>query len=239
MPPCNLPPFYGKQQVYASRGGIVFSKKAVIFDLDGTLLDTITDIADSMNRVLAHHGLPIHDLSAYLGFVGAGMDVLVRRALPAGADCEELVPKLLASMKVEYAAHWRDASRPYPGVPELLEVLASRGLPFCVLSNKLHTFTCEMVSALLGRWDFFEVRGLDFGKPRKPDPAQALDMAALLGLRPGEIFFVGDSDVDMETGRRAGMTPVGVLWGYQTRARLVSGGAEFLIEEPRELLEHL
>jgi phosphoglycolate phosphatase len=217
----------------------VFHKKAVIFDLDGTLLDTITDIADAMNRVLAGHGFPVHDRKAYLDFVGAGMDTLVRRALPAGVDYGELVPRLLASMREEYAGHWRDTSMPYPGIPELLDELVSRGISFCVLSNKIDSFTKEMVAVLLGPWKFSEVRGLEFGRPRKPDPVQALEMAAHLGITPGEIIFVGDSDVDMETARRAGMCPVGVLWGYQSRSRLVSGGAGVLIEKPGELLEHL
>jgi phosphoglycolate phosphatase len=213
--------------------------RAVIFDLDGTLLDTITDIADSMNRVLVAHGLPVHDRRAYLDFVGAGMDVLVRRALPTGSDHDVLVPVLLSAMREEYAKSWHDDSKPFPGIPELLDALAAMGIPFCVLSNKIESFTREMVADLLGKWTFFEVRGLDFDRPRKPDPAQALEMAALMGINPGEIWFVGDSDVDMETARRAGMVPVGVLWGYQDRPRLLSGGAVIVIEKPGDLLEHL
>lgn len=214
-------------------------KKAVIFDLDGTLLDTITDIADAMNRVLAAHGFPVHDRKSYFDFVGAGMDVLVRRALPAGSDHDALVPGLLTCMREEYSRSWREASKPFPGIPGLLDALASRGIPSCVLSNKIESFTRDMVDALLGKWTFFEVRGLDFDKPRKPDPAQALEMAVLMGLEPGEIVFVGDSDVDMQTARRAGMFPVGVMWGYQDRERLVKGGAGVIIEKPEELLEHL
>jgi phosphoglycolate phosphatase len=221
------------------KGGIVGHKRAVIFDLDGTLLDTIADIADSMNRVLAGNGLPVHDRAAYFDFVGAGMDVLVRRALPESCDYDALVPVLLPAMKEEYARSWRDASKPFPGIPDLLDALTSRDMPFCVLSNKIESFTKEMVSALLGAWTFFEVRGLDFDKPRKPDPAQALEMASHMGLEPGEIFFVGDSDVDMETARRAGMVPVGVLWGYQDRDRLLAGGAGIIIEKPWELIDRL
>ncbi|HNY64974.1 MAG TPA: HAD family hydrolase [Deltaproteobacteria bacterium] len=213
--------------------------KAVIFDLDGTLLDTIGDIGDAMNHVLAQHGLPVHDRSAYLTFVGAGMDVLVRRALPAGFTDEALVPELLARMREEYAKRWRLTSRPYPGIPELLKALTERGIPFSVLSNKLDSFTKEMVRELLGSWEFFEVRGLEFGSPRKPDPAQALQIAGSLQLDPREMLFVGDSGIDMETATRAGMVPVGVLWGYQSREKLVKGGAGILIEEPGELLGHL
>ncbi|HON37258.1 MAG TPA: HAD family hydrolase [Deltaproteobacteria bacterium] len=212
------------------------NKKAVIFDLDGTLLDTLTDIADSMNEVLARYGFPVHDYGAYRTMIGAGMDVLARRAVPEDRRDDETVSRVAAAMREEYDRRWSLTSRPYPGVPEMLTLLTERGIPFSVLSNKLDSFAKQMVSALLGDWNFFEVRGLVQGLPRKPDPHIALEMADSLGLPAEQVIFVGDSDIDMETAVRAGMVPVGVLWGYQTPERLTSAGAFALLSSPRELL---
>ncbi len=211
-------------------------KKAVIFDLDGTLLDTLSDIADSMNEVLARHGLPVHGYDAYRTMIGAGLDVLARRAVPEDRRDDGTVSSVVADMRKEYDRRWSLTSRPYPGVPEMLTLLAGRGIPFSVLSNKLDSFAKLMVSALLSDWSFFEVRGLVQGLPRKPDPHIALEMVDALGLFPDQVVFVGDSDIDMETAVRAGMKPVGVLWGYQTPEKLISAGASTLLSSPRELL---
>lgn len=212
------------------------NKKAVIFDLDGTLLDTLTDIADSMNEVLARYGFPVHDYGAYRTMIGAGMDVLARRAVPEDRRDDETVSRVAAAMREEYDRRWSLTSRPYPGVTEMLTLLTERGIPFSVLSNKLDSFAKQMVSALLGDWHFFEVRGLVQGLPRKPDPHIALEMADSLGLPAEQVIFVGDSDIDMETAVSAGMVPVGVLWGYQTPERLTSAGAFALLSSPRELM---
>jgi len=208
----------------------------VIFDLDGTLLDTLTDIADAMNEVLARHGFPVHTYSAYRTMIGAGLDVLARRAVPQDRRDNGTVSRVVAAMREEYGRRWSLTSRPYPGVPEMLTLLTGRGIPFSVLSNKLDSFAKQMVSALLSGWNFFEVRGLVQGLPRKPDPHMALEMADSLGLFAEQVIFVGDSDIDMETAVRAGMAPVGVLWGYQTPERLTSSGASALLSSPRELL---
>ncbi len=214
-------------------------KKAVIFDLDGTLLDTLSDIADSMNEVLARHGFPVHDYDAYRAMIGAGLDVLARRAVPEDRRDDGTVSSVVAAMRKEYDRRWSFTSRPYPGVPEMLTLLTERGIPFSVLSNKLDSFTKLMVRTLLGDWSFFEVRGLVQGLPRKPDPHIALEMVNALGLSSDQVVFVGDSDLDMETAVRAGMTPVGVLWGYQTPERLISAGASRLLSSPRDLLSCL
>ncbi len=212
--------------------------KAVIFDLDGTLLDTLGDIADSMNAVLASHGLPVHELKAYRSMVGSGMEALARRALPPGFPAEA-VPGIVESLIREYDRRFSATSRPFPGIPEVLTALSKRGIPLAVLSNKPENFTELMVRTLLQQWDFREVRGLSPGSPRKPDPAIALEIARSLGLPPEEVVIVGDSDIDMQTALKAGMRSVGVLWGYQERERLVSGGADIVVDSPRDLLECL
>ena len=214
-------------------------KKAVIFDLDGTLLDTLADIADSMNEVLARHGFPAHSYDAYRTMIGAGLDVLARRSVPEARRDDEIVTSVVADMRKEYERRWSFTSRPYPGVPEMLSLLTERGIPFSVLSNKLDSFAKLMVRTLLSDWNFFEVRGLVQGLPRKPDPHIALEMVKALGLSSDQVVFVGDSDIDMETAVRAGMTPVGVLWGYQAPERLISAGASTLLSSPRDLLNSL
>lgn len=213
--------------------------RAVIFDLDGTLLDTLGDIADSMNGVLSINGLPVHSRDAYRSFIGEGMDVLVRRALPEGMRDDKNVSQFVLSMREEYDRRWAETSRPYPGIPQLLDLLAERGIPLAVLSNKLDSFTKKMVEKLLGAWKFSQVRGLVFGTPRKPDPAVALEMASDMAIEPAEICFVGDSDIDIETALNAGMVPVGVSWGYQSVDRLKSSGAKTILDKPRDLLDYL
>lgn len=214
-------------------------KKAVIFDLDGTLLDTLTDIADSMNEALSRHGFPPHDCDEYRLMVGDGIDVLARRAVPRERRDDETVSGVVAAMRDVYGRRWAATSRPYPGIPEMLTGLTGRKIPFAVLSNKLDSFTKLMVKSILGDWSFFQVRGLVPGLPRKPDPRAALEIAQDMQLQPGDMIFVGDSDIDMETGSRAGMMPVGVSWGYQTSGRLVSRGASLLLESPPDLLKYL
>ncbi|HQG30332.1 MAG TPA: HAD family hydrolase [Deltaproteobacteria bacterium] len=213
--------------------------RAVIFDLDGTLLDTLGDIADSMNTVLGRSGLPPHTRETYLSFIGEGMDVLVRRALPEDMRDEKTVSRFVLSMREEYDRRWAQTSQPYQGVPELLSLLTEKGIPFAVLSNKLDSFTKIMVERFLGAWRFFDVRGLIFGMPRKPDPALALEIASDMKILPARIFFVGDSDIDVKTALNAGMTPVGVSWGYQSVDRLTASGAKTILARPQELLDHL
>jgi phosphoglycolate phosphatase len=213
--------------------------KAVIFDLDGTLLDTLGDLANSMNRVLERHGFPQHDRELYRQFVGDGMDVLVRRALPESRRGEQLVQACLLAMRTEYSVRWRETTRPYAGIPQLLDALGRRGLRMAVLSNKADDFTREMVAALLTPWSFDAVIGARPEVPKKPDPAMALAIARDLAIPPARILYVGDSGTDMRTAVSAGMFPVGALWGFRDAAELEANGAEVLISRPMELLELL
>ncbi|HAP31916.1 MAG TPA: HAD family hydrolase [Firmicutes bacterium] len=213
--------------------------RAVIFDLDGTLLDTLQDIGEAMNTSLREHGFPEHPLDAYRYFVGEGVETLVRRALPEGQRGEALVAKLLEIMREEYGRRWHDHSLPFPGVPEMLDRLESRGLPKAVFSNKPHVFTVEMVEEMLGDWSFIAVRGILPGTPRKPDPAVALEISREIKIPPQDILFVGDSDLDMLAARAAGMFGIGVLWGFRDAAELLGAGARALMAHPRELLNFL
>lgn len=213
--------------------------RAVIFDLDGTLLDTLQDLGEAMNAVLRKHGFPDHPLDAYRFFVGEGMEALVRRTLPEGQRSEAMVAMLLEVMREEYGRRWYDHSRPFPGVPEMLDSLQSRGVPMAVFSNKPHVFTVEMVAELLGNWSFTSVRGILPGTHRKPDPAVALQISREMNITPEEILFVGDSDLDMLTARAAGMFGVGVLWGFRDAGELQGAGASALIAHPGELLRFL
>jgi len=210
--------------------------RAVLFDLDGTLLDTLEDIAVTMNSVFGRRGYPPFSLAACRLMVGEGMEVLVRRAVRPEDSDDDTVTAIVREYRDEYRRAWRAHSRPYPGVPELLGDLKARGVRTAVLSNKSHPFTEEMTRALLP-FDFDVVRGAAPDFPYKPDPASALAIAAEMGLRPEAFVFVGDTRIDMETARGAGMHPVGVLWGFRDAEELDASGAAVLLASPADLLK--
>jgi len=209
---------------------------AVLFDLDGTLLDTIDDLADSMNAVLERLGFPAHPVDSYKTLVGDGLLPFVRRALPEGRRDEGSVASSAEAMREEYSRRWAEKTRPYPGVPEMLDAVAERGVGMAVLSNKPDDFTRKCVAKLLAKWSFGVVRGVRADGCKKPDPAGAIETARELGVAPGEILYLGDTNTDMWTAVAAGMFPVGALWGFRSREELVSSGAEVLVAEPAEVL---
>lgn len=215
---------------------------AVIFDLDGTLLDTIVDITAASNRVYEPRGLGLFTDDEMKTLVGDGAEELIRRVFawrgkPAPSDA--VVTEILDDYRRAYQACWHEHSHPYDGVPELLAALAGRGLRTAVLSNKSDIYTTRMTDALLAAHRFDIVRGARPGVPLKPDPAPALALAADLGVPPAACAFVGDTNVDMATARGAGMFAVGALWGFRTAAELLANGAHVLIESPGDLLAHL
>ena len=210
--------------------------KAVLFDLDGTLLDTLEDIARSMNAVLVNAGLPVHPVEAYREFVGEGIANLVRRALPEKCADERTVQQHVSAMLDEYGRRWANNTKPYPEIPELLQALTMRKIKMAVLSNKMDNFTREMVKNLLGNWRFEEVLGAQPSIPRKPEPTGALLISRQCGVRPEEVLYLGDSNTDMQTAVNAGMYPVGALWGFQSADQLLAAGAQKLIAKPLELL---
>jgi len=210
--------------------------KCVLFDLDGTLLDSLVDLADSMNRVLTSQGLPPHPVQAYRYFVGDGIVNLVQRALPpAEAQQDDFVQDCARKMRQEYGLHWADTTRPYPGIAELLDTLAGLGIQMAILSNKPDALTQEVVRKLLPSWRFAAVAGARETFPRKPDPAGALRIADLLHLEPADFLYLGDTNTDMQTARAARMFAIGALWGFRTAGELKKNGAQALLAAPMEL----
>jgi phosphoglycolate phosphatase len=167
--------------------------------------------------------------------VGDGLAKLVERAIGPGAD----FPSLLAAARERYAAHCLDATRPYPGIPALLQALASRGMPMGVLSNKPHAMTLEVVARTFPEDTFVAVAGARESVPIKPDPAGALAMARHIGVPPEATLFVGDTPVDVATARAARMTSVGVGWGFRSAQQLREAGARHLIDAPERLMDLL
>ena len=210
---------------------------AVIFDLDGTLLDTLADLANSMNAVLRACGYATHSRDDYRYFVGEGMETLVRRTLPSSAPGVEQVSARLADMRAEYGRRWSETSQPYEGIPEMLDALTDRGVPLAVLSNKPDDFTRLVVQTLLPAWTFVECRGLREDTPAKPDPAGAIAIAGALNVEAARVLYVGDTATDMKTGRSAGMFTVGVTWGFRQRQELEAHGAQRIVDAPAQLLD--
>ena len=206
-----------------------------VFDIDGTLLDTLSDIANAANAVLRQHGFPPHPVSTYRDFVGEGVAVLLTRALPADRRDPETVRACLQTMQVEYPRHLNETAQPYPGIPELISELRRRGLRLGILSNKPDAFAIRCIADFFPENAFAPVFGLGPDRPRKPDPAGALEIARRWGLAPGCILYLGDSGTDMQTAVAAGMFPAGVLWGYRDQAELVGAGAKVLLNTPAQL----
>jgi len=209
---------------------------AVIFDLDGTLLDTLEDIADAANRVLVGRGFPAHPIPRYREFIGEGVVRLMKRALPEPNQDPATVQTCVEAYQGEYARNWNVKTKPYAGVPNLLDALVARGLKLAVLSNKPDRFTQECVRELLPGWSFAVVIGASDAFPRKPNPASALEITRRLAVASEECLYVGDSGVDMQTAVAARMFAVGVLWGFRDRQELLREGAQALVQEPSEVL---
>ncbi len=209
---------------------------AILFDLDGTLLNTLDDLADAMNAVLRHHNFVEHDITAYPYFIGNGLAALVHRALPEGSRDDATVSICLEALNKEYRNRLTAKTRPYGGIPELLDKCTVSGLKMVILSNKPDPATQKIVAALLSSWHFEIVRGSRSDIPPKPDPAAALLMSRTLGMAPGDFIYLGDSDVDMQTATAAGMFAVGALWGFRDAPELIKGGARMLIKTPMDLI---
>ena len=207
---------------------------AVVFDLDGTLADTLSDITDALNVTLAGMGLPPVAERAAAGCVGWGVRRLIEGVVP-GVDAAT-IDVLVERFRAYYGDHLVVKTRPYPGIPELLDELVARGLPLAILSNKPDGMTRRIAAEVFGRWPFASVIGMRADMPRKPDPAGALLAAAAMERPPGRIALVGDTDVDVATARAAGMLPVAVSWGFRPYDEVASAGAAAIIHRPADLL---
>jgi phosphoglycolate phosphatase len=210
--------------------------KASLFDLDGTLLDTLDDLADTANAALTALRFPVHPTDSYRYFVGDGLRVLVERIVPATCS-EEQIAECEHIFKKKYAAHWADKSRPYPGIEEMISRLHDMGLKLAILSNKPDDFTGLCVDRFFPANTFQCVQGQREGIPKKPDPAGALIIAERLGMEPAEILYVGDTATDMKTGKSAGMKTAGVLWGFREISELEQNGADYIVSHPREIVK--
>jgi phosphoglycolate phosphatase len=210
--------------------------QAVIFDLDGTLLDTLEDIGATVNRVLSARGFPIHPIDAYRFYLGDGVAKLITRALPEDKRDAETVRSCLDAYRADYDHNWNVKTRLYEGIGAMLDALAARALKLAILSNKPHDSTQECVREFMSRWSFDAVIGGREGAPLKPDPAGALAIAHFLGIPPAACLYLGDTAIDMKTAIAAGMTPVGVLWGFRPAHELRESGAQMLIDQPIEIL---
>lgn len=212
------------------------TNQAVIFDLDGTLLDTLADLADAANRVLAANGYPKHPEQDYRWFVGDGSALLITRALPPDHRDAENVRACLERLLADYNQHWDCKTAPYPGIMELLETLQARQLKLAVVTNKPHRFTGKMIAHYFPKTSFDPIFGQREGIPKKPDPTQALAAAQQMQVAPQNCLFVGDSAVDIETARRAGMQAIGASWGFRPKSELIDAGADHIIDHPMDVL---
>ena len=212
--------------------------KAVIFDLDGTLLYTIKDITAALNRALAACGLPTHSVEAVQGFVGNGIRDAVRRAVPEGT-AEEVQEKVLDLYKEDYREHCAESTVCYPGVRELAAGLDRAGIAQAVLSNKTEATARKVVASFFPDGPFAHVFGRVGDRPLKPDPAAALPVLEALGCSPSEAAYVGDSGTDMVFARAVGMLPAAAPWGYRSREELAASGAVLMPDGPEDLLKLL
>ena len=210
--------------------------KLIIFDLDGTLIDTREDIANACNFALEQCGYPTHALEEYNMLVGRGIDKLFRGAMPAEEVCEETVARMRSIFVPYYNEHKCDFTKPYSGIQEALDELAAKGFRFAVASNKYQEGTEQLVEKFFGRHKFVRILGQRDGKPIKPDPLIVeVAMEGMPGITRNEVVYCGDSDVDMQTGIGAGVRTIGVTWGFRTREELEAYAPYALIDHPHEI----
>lgn len=210
--------------------------KLVIFDLDGTILNTIADLADSTNYALGQLGYPQRPLEEYPFMVGNGVRKLFERALPEGERTEENVERVRRLFVPYYDVHNIDSSRPYEGIGELLHRLRERGLEVAVASNKYQSAVRKLVACFFPDISFAAVLGQREGVPVKPDPTIVFDIMRETGVTAGEVLYVGDSGVDMLTAARAGVTACGVTWGFRPRTELEALQPAYIVDRPMEVL---
>ena len=212
-------------------------KHAVIFDLDGTLLNTLGDLRAATNHALEVRGLPPHSMEEIRQFIGNGIRLLICRAMPEGTP-EAEIDAALDDFKAYYAAHIHDRTVPYDGIPQLLTALRKRGIQVAVLSNKIDSASQQLIEYFFpGKTDV--VFGEHVGVPRKPDPTSCRMVMQQLGVQPEQVLYVGDSGTDMQTAKNAGLYAVGVTWGFRSKEVLLKYGADVLVHRPEQILHIL
>lgn len=211
-------------------------KRLAIFDLDGTLLNTIDDLAVAVNHALEVNHFPTHSIPSYRMMVGNGVRRLIERALPTDERSDALIDRLLLDFRQYYDAHLHDFTTPYPGIPQLLDELDSRGVALAVASNKYESAVVRLIANFFGQHQFVGVCGNVEGIPTKPDPSIVFRILSQHPTPKADIIYVGDSAVDMETARRAGVTAVGVTWGFRPERELTAAFADHIISDPADLL---
>ena len=210
-------------------------KKLAIFDLDGTLLNTIEDLGFAANHALQAHGYPTHSIASYPFFVGNGVRRLIERVLPEDARTEATIDRLLVTFKEYYNDHNTDYTKPYEGIPELLSLLSSRGVAIAVASNKYQAATEKLISHFFPTLSFIAVEGQKEGVPVKPDPSIVFEILAKAKTPKADTIYIGDSGVDMETARRACVDSVGVTWGFRPEKELVENHADTIVNSPGDI----
>ena len=210
--------------------------RLIVFDLDGTLLNSLEDLADSANWVLEQHGFPTHPVDAYRYFVGDGVRKLIERILPQEERTEARIEQCRQEFVAYYKVHMEDKTSVYEGITELLVELKNRGLKIAVATNKVHIAVKPLMEKYFPEIHFDSMIGQREGVPVKPAPQIMFDILRETGCEPSEALHVGDTATDMQLAHNAGVTPVGVLWGYRPLEELQEAGAKFIIEKPEELL---
>ncbi len=210
--------------------------KGVIFDLDGTLLNTVEDIMDSCNIALKKLGYPIHSLKEYEQFIGEGMEELVRKALPENKRNEESIKVCLKLLREEYKKRYHNKTKPYNGIKEVLKTLQNRGVKMAVFSNKPDDFTLSATRYYFSEIDFREVLGAKEGNPKKPDPYGANLIIARMNIPKENIAYLGDSKTDIMTAKNSGVLSVGAEWGFRGKEELIRAGADFTVKTPEEFI---
>jgi phosphoglycolate phosphatase len=208
---------------------------AVIFDLDGTLLDSLEDIAAAANQVLSDLGSPTHPVSEFKTLVGDGVGMLFQRALPACREDLKLRDECMRRFDEAYTLCWNNRSKPYDGIVNLLHLLVQNGLSLSVLSNKPDAFTKKCVEHFFGDIEFAHVLGHSVQFPRKPDPTSAKWIARQCGVASDRIAYVGDTNTDMKTAVGAGLFAIGVTWGFRSESELIECGAQMICRHVDEL----
>lgn len=213
------------------------SYKAAIFDMDGTLVDTLADLHDSVNEMLAHYHFPLRTLDEVRQFVGNGARKLMIRSLPA--DKSNFVDEALSFYNECYVRNCTNKVKPYAGIMEMLTTLEAKEIPLGICTNKQHVAAIEIAEKILAPIKFSYVSGDEPDQPRKPDPTRALACAKKFSVAVEDVAYFGDSAIDIQTAINAGFLPVGVTWGFRPRSELVDSGAKIIVDHPKEILEQI